>query len=178
MLVRPHEKFELRWHRDDISDKATPEEEMERLGKPGWHAQWNLALYDDASLVLVPGSHMRARTEEERNADPYEPHLPRQITVQLKAGEVAFYNNNILHRGVYDPTKERMTLHGSIGSRKAGSERARNVLQHGVGEWAKEYDFADGGFDEKMRRKVERMRANLIEMGEASGNVGFFSKDE
>jgi len=176
MLVRPDKEFSLRWHRDDIAATATAEEELERLQKPGHHAQWNLALYDDSSLVLVPGSHKRARTETERNADPYEANMPDQITVRLKAGEVAFYNNNILHRGVYDSTKERMTLHGSIGTTIAGSERARNVLQHGVGEWAKEYDF--GEFDPEMAQQAKMMREKLVEMGDKSGDVGFFSKDE
>lgn len=176
MLVRPDRDFELRWHRDDIPASATPEEEEERLKRPGWHAQWNLALWDDSSLVLVPGSHRRARTEAEKSADPFAKDLPGQVTVKLKAGEVAFYNNNILHRGVYDCTKERMTLHGSIGTVKAGSERARNVLQHGVGDWAKEDDFS--GLDERMRERALRMRERLVELGKKSGNVGFFSKDE
>jgi len=176
MLVRPERDFELRWHRDDIPASASADEELDRLNKPGYHAQWNLALYDDSSLVLVPGSHKRARTEEERCAEPYAKYLPGQITVQLKAGQVAFYNNNILHRGVYDCTKERMTLHGSIGTVKAGSERARNVLQHGVGEWAKEDDF--GGLEEGMREQALRMRERLVELGRKSGDVGFFSKEE
>ncbi|CBX99671.1 hypothetical protein IAQ61_005078 [Plenodomus lingam] len=176
MLVRPDKDFSLRWHRDDISATAIPEEELERLSKPSYHAQWNLALYDDESLVLVPGSHRRARTQTERNADPYESHLPNQITVRLKAGEVAFYNNNILHRGVYDSSKERMTLHGSIGTAAAGGERARNVLQHGVGEWANEYDFE--GFDSDMADRAKKMRERLVALGKSSGDVGFFSKDE
>lgn len=176
MLVRPDDDFALRWHRDDIPATATPDEELARLNKPGYHAQWNLALFDDSSLVLVPGSHKRARTSFERDADPYEPSLPGQITVQLKAGQVAFYNNNILHRGVYDSAKERMTLHGSIGTVKAGSERARNVLQHGVGDWAKEDDF--GGLETEMRARALRMRERLVELGRESGDVGFFSKDE
>ncbi|KAF1844330.1 uncharacterized protein K460DRAFT_369195 [Cucurbitaria berberidis CBS 394.84] len=176
MLVRPDEDFSLRWHRDDITASATPEEELERLNKPAYHAQWNLALYDDASLVLIPGTHKRARTDSERNADPYEAHLPGQITVKLKAGEVAFYNNNILHRGVYDSKKERMTLHGSIGTTLAGEERARNVLQHGVGEWAKEWDV--DGFEPEMAERAKRMRERLVELGKTSGDVGFFSKDE
>lgn len=176
MLVRPEKDFSLRWHRDDIAVTATSEEELARLQKPGYHAQWNLALYDDSSLVLVPGSHKRARTDIERDADPYAPHLPEQITVELKAGEVAFYNNNILHRGVYDSSKERMTLHGSIGTKQAGSERARNVLQHGVGEWAKEYDFE--GFEPEMAQCAKRMRERLVELGRSSGDVGFFSKHE
>ncbi|KAF2621654.1 phytanoyl-CoA dioxygenase family protein [Macroventuria anomochaeta] len=176
MLVRPDADFSLRWHRDDIATTATPEEEMERLNRPGYHAQWNLALFDDSSLVLVPGSHRRARTNAEREADPYEPNMPEQITVQLKAGQVAFYNNNILHRGVYDSTKERMTLHGSIGTVAAGEQRARNVLQHGVGEWAKEDDFGD--LEPKMRERATKMRERLVELGKRSKNVGFFSKDE
>lgn len=176
MLVRPDDKFELRWHRDDIPASATAEEEMERLGKPGYHAQWNLALYEDSSLVVIPGSHKRARTDTERNADPYAPHLPGQLVVQLKAGEVAFYNNNILHRGVYDPKKERMTLHGSIGSSRASLERARNVLQHGVAEWVNEYDFDD--FDPDVARRASGMREKLVEMGKLSGDVGFYSQNE
>ena len=176
MLVRPEHDFSLRWHRDDIPPEATDEQELERLGKPGWHAQWNLALYDDASLVVVPGSHRRARTAAERSADPYEPNMPGQKVVQLKAGEVAFYNNNILHRGVYDPKKERITLHGSIGTTLASAERARNVLQHGVGDWAKEYDFED--FDPSMRERAKKMREALVEMGKKSGTVEYYSKDE
>lgn len=176
MLVRPEKDFSLRWHRDDIVATATAEEELERLNKPAYHAQWNLALYDDSSLVLIPGSHKRARTEHERSSDPYEPHLPNQITVTLKAGEVAFYNNNILHRGVYDSKKERMTLHGSIGTTLAGEERARNVLQHGVGEWAKDWDM--DGFEPEMAERAKTMRERLVELGKKSGDVGFFSKDE
>ncbi|KAF3039346.1 hypothetical protein E8E12_005079 [Didymella heteroderae] len=176
MLVRPDSDFALRWHRDDIPATATADEELQRLNKPAFHAQWNLALYDDSSLILVPGSHKRARTEIERRADPFQPDMPGQITVNLKAGEVAFYNNNILHRGVYDCTKERMTLHGSIGTVAAGSDRARNVLQHGVGEWAKEDDFSVLDID--MRKRALRMRERLVELGRKSGNVGFFSKDE
>jgi hypothetical protein len=176
MLVRPDTDFSLRWHRDDIAATATPEEELARLNKPRYHAQWNLALFDDSSLVLVPGSHKRARTDVERTADPYQAHLPGQIVVQLKAGQVAFYNNNILHRGVYDSSKERMTLHGSIGTVAAGGERARNVLQHGVGEWAKEDDFGD--LEPEMRERARCMRERLVELGKGSGEVGFFSKDE
>ncbi|KAF2828005.1 hypothetical protein CC86DRAFT_465800 [Ophiobolus disseminans] len=176
MLVRPTRAFELRWHRDDIPVTATSEEESERLDKPGWHAQWNLALYDDSSLVLVPGSHKRARTPIERAADPYEAHLPGQITVRLKAGEVAFYNNNILHRGVYDAAKERMTLHGSIGSREAGTQRARNVLQHGVGEWAAKWDLGDEDGDWVGRARG--MRERLVALGRESGDVGFFAEGE
>lgn len=171
MLVRPDKHFELRWHRDDIPPTATAEEEMERLGRPAFSAQWNLALYDDASLVVVPGSHKRARTEVEREADPYEKVLPGQLVVQLRAGDVAFYNNNILHRGVYDSGKERMTLHGSVGHVKGASLRARNVLQHGCRDWIDKCDF--GFMDEKTRERAERMRERLVELGREHTDVGY-----
>jgi len=176
LLVRPDKDFALRWHRDDILATATAEEEMERLGRPAFHAQWNLALYDDASLIVVPGSHKRARTDVERAADPYEDNMPGQEVVHLSAGDVVFYDNNILHRGVYDASVQRMTLHGSIGYTKGSKDRARNVLQHGVGEWVERCKFLD--LSPEMSKIAEGMRDRLVEMGKVSGDVGFFSKEE
>ncbi|TFB06627.1 Protein N-methyltransferase NNT1 [Trichoderma ghanense] len=171
MLVRPEADFELRWHRDDIPAEATPEEEMERLGRPAFHAQYNLALWEDESLVVVPGSHLRARTEVERAAGPFERELPGQLVVRLEPGDIVFYNNNILHRGVYDSSKERATLHGSVGHVGGSRLRARNVLQHGVGGWVDEVDL--GGLGDKERRRAEGMRERLVRMGGESGEVGY-----
>lgn len=171
MLVRPDGDFELRWHRDDIPAEATAEEEMERLGHPGFHAQYNFALWEDESLVLVPGSHARARTDAERNAGPFEPVLPDQLVVKLEAGDIAFYNNNILHRGVYDSKKDRVTLHGSVGHSGGSKLRARNVLQHGIGKWVDGVDFSKLKPEERAR--AEAMRARLVKMGSDAGDVGY-----
>ncbi|KAK3292502.1 uncharacterized protein B0H64DRAFT_426570 [Chaetomium fimeti] len=185
MLVRPagvgvapgDRPFELRWHRDDIPATATAEEELARLKGPDdkyVHTQWNMPLYDDDSLIVIPGSHARARTDEERNAAPYEEHISGQVRVQLKAGDVVFYDNNILHRGVYDVTKERMTLHGSVGHVEGSRERARNVLQHGVGDWVDRCDFSALG-EGRQRKMAEGMRRRLVQLGrENEGkDVGF-----
>lgn len=171
MLVRPEEDFELRWHRDDISADATADEEMDRLSRPAFHAQYNLALFDDDSLVLVPGSHRRARTDTERAAGPFEKTLPDQLVVKLEPGDIAFYNNNILHRGVYSSAKERVTLHGSVGHTGGGKLRARNVLQHGVGSWVDRCDF--GRMGEEERKRAEAMRERLVRLGSESGEVGY-----
>ncbi|KAF1809276.1 phytanoyl-CoA dioxygenase [Eremomyces bilateralis CBS 781.70] len=175
LLVRPDQDFALRWHRDDIPPTATVEEELKRLNEPAWHAQWNLALYDDRSLVVVPESHRRARTEAERNADPYESNMLGQKIVEIKAGDVMFYDNNILHRGVYDATVERMTLHGSIGHVKGSSARAQNVLQHGVGAWVDECRFDD--LPEGLKNRANGMRARLHQMGSDNPNVGYSQDD-
>ncbi|KAK0668480.1 putative nicotinamide N-methyltransferase [Cercophora samala] len=173
--------FELSWHRDDIPASASAEEEMGGLHKPEEvysHTQWNLPLYQDSSLILVPGSHVRPRTEEEREADLYEPELEGQVVVDLRPGDLVFYDNNILHRGVYSGERERVTLHGSVGRADAGEEgegvrrRARNVLQHGVGGWVEQADFSclgEGG----EREVAEGMRRRLVEMGRVAGEVGY-----
>ncbi|KAL2350577.1 hypothetical protein BJ546DRAFT_858353 [Cryomyces antarcticus] len=175
LLIRPDADFALRWHRDDIPPTATAEEEMARLGRKAWHAQWNLALFDDCSLIVVPGSHKRARTAEERAADPWDDNMPGQEIVRMQAGDVVFYNNNILHRGVYSKDRERMTLHGSMGVVGHGKERARNVLQHGVEEWVQECDFS--GLGEGIRERAEGMRQRLVEMGRGNRDVGFAQED-
>lgn len=185
LLVAPETKdFELRWHRDDISEQASAEEEIRQLAakSPGGrqsHAQYNLALCPDASLIVIPGSHRRARTETERNAGPYEPFLPDQLVVTLQPGDAVFYDSNILHRGVYKGKEEggvetRLTLHGSLGLKAAdGAEaeakkvRATAVLQHGVGAWVRREDAAFG-----IGERAERMRANLVAMGSGEG-VGY-----
>ncbi|KAB2576912.1 hypothetical protein BFW01_g2226 [Lasiodiplodia theobromae] len=177
LLVRPDDDFELRWHRDDIAADASPDEELRRLTQgEALHAQWNLALYEDRSLVVVPGSQNRARTETERAAAPYEKELPDMKVVVMKPGDCVFYNNNILHRGVYDKSRERMTLHGSVGLVRGSKERARNVLQHGIGSWVGECDFS--GLEDGTRKRAEGMRERLVKMGSDAGDVGYFSKDE
>lgn len=171
LLVRPEKDFELRWHRDDIPAEAIPQEEIERLGKPAYHAQYNFALWEDNSLIVVPGSHKRARTDTERNADPFEKMMPDQLIVKLEPGDIVFYNNNILHRGAYSANKERMTLHGSVGHVKGSSLRARNVLQHGVGSWVDKCAF--GQLKGEERHRAEEMRRRLVQLGSESGQVGY-----
>jgi ectoine hydroxylase-related dioxygenase (phytanoyl-CoA dioxygenase family) len=180
LLVRPDMDFALRWHRDDIGPEVEPEDEERILKQPIVHAQWNLALYDDASLIVVPGSHARARTEAERAADPFEIDLQGQQVVEMKAGDVVFYNNNILHRGVYKKGVERMTLHGSMGMVGGDQARARNVLQHGVGSWVGQCDFSGLEHEVEGRRCgdiAEAMRRALMNMG-GSEDIGFSQSDD
>lgn len=174
LLVSPAENrdFELCWHRDDVRPDISPEEEARQLKEKSpkggqLHAQYNIALYHDASLIVVPGSHCRVRTEQEKEADPYEPNMPGQLVVKLKPGDAVFYNSNILHRGTYtgiDTKLElgRMTLHGSVGLAGHGTERARQVLQHAVGEWVDRAGFQIEG---DKGERAEAMRQRLMAMG-------------
>ncbi|KAJ6144658.1 Phytanoyl-CoA dioxygenase [Penicillium chermesinum] len=171
LLVAPETKdFELRWHRDDIPETASAEEEVAQLAakSPGGrqsHAQYNLALCPDASLIVVPGSHRRARTEVERSAGPYEATLPGQLVVELQPGDAGKAEGG---------EETRLTLHGSFGLKADGEGdaekmkvRATAVLQHGVGAWVKRDDAAFG-----IGERPEKMRANLVAMGSGEG-VGY-----
>lgn len=174
LLVSPAERrdFELCWHRDDVRPDVGAEDEERLLEEksPGGrqlHAQYNIALFEDASLIVVPGSHRRVRTERERNAAPYEADLPGQLLVELLPGDAVFYDSNMLHRGVYkgiDTSDElgRMTLHGSVGLAGHGTERARQVLQHAVGEWVDRAQFSIQG---PKGQRAEAMRKRLVDMG-------------
>lgn len=138
MLINPLSDFELEWHRDDIPYSATSEEEMTKLKLKDTGTQFNLALYPDECLIVVPASHKRARDDIERKVTSDAPRtgkLADEIVVSLAPGDVVFYNNNILHRARYDSSKKRITLHGSYGHKLNGKSRSMNVLQHGVGNW-------------------------------------------
>lgn len=101
LLINPlHSDFALSWHRDDVKATASPDEEREKLAIDHHGIQWNTALYDDDCLSAVPRSHRRIRTEEERKADLEGGEMPGGVTLQLKAGETVFYNNNIRERSL------------------------------------------------------------------------------
>lgn len=139
MLINPLTDFELDWHRDLIRPEATPEEEkQELLADPYAGTQFNLALTEDKCLIVVPKSHNRLRTAEEREKttdDSRKKHISGQIVVELHPGDVVFYNNNILHRAAYSAKDLRLTLHGSYGHKDKGKVRAKGVLQHGTAQW-------------------------------------------
>ncbi|KDN37256.1 hypothetical protein K437DRAFT_276610 [Tilletiaria anomala UBC 951] len=187
LLINPTTHyFALSWHRDDIRPEISIDDERKALRTPTHGIQWNAALYDDDCLFVVPGTHRRIRTHEEKqanhakapeakkcaegyggageeldvacSADP-----PTTLRVKLKAGEAVFYSQRILHRASYLPTKQRATLHGCYGCTgeehsAAASERARNVLQHGV-EWMRDEAFGAG-----LPPRLQPMWRNLINM--------------
>ena len=182
LLVSPanNQDFELCWHRDDIRPDVSPEEEEKQLREKSpeggqLHAQYNIALFDDSSLIVVPGSHRRARAQVERDADPYQANMPGQLVVHLKSGDAVFYNSNILHRGTYkgiDAKSElgRLTLHGSVGLAGHGTERARQVLQHAIGEWVARADFPQ--MEGQKGERAEAMRQRLMALGKGD-DLGF-----
>ncbi len=105
------------WHRDVHPIDMGPMRSMQAaLAERGpTYIQWNIPLYDDRVLWVVPGSHTRLNTDEENRAlseDPRVP-LPGGIPVELEAGDAVVYINYFLHWGSdYSAQPHRRTIHG------------------------------------------------------------------
>lgn len=157
------------------------------------YTQYNIPLTHDRSLHLIPGSHLRPRTPAEATLlkeDPWSNEMQGWIEVVLQPGDIVFYDNNLIHRGVYkglnNEGEERYTLHGSISRKDCSTDRARNVLQHGVGSWIEGCDFGDLlanvlGKDRRiLRQRAEGMKRNLLQLGRSNGGeegVGYAHHD-
>ena len=137
MLINP-DKVSLTglpWHRDQVPNLGTAEEEVAELAATAWSQsgiQWNTALFEDSCLMAVPGSHKRPKTDAEReaiNADAWGP-IPGQTVLTLQPGETVFYYPNILHRAVYDAMTTRVTIHCSMGSMRPGATRRATSVHH------------------------------------------------
>ncbi|KAK4621870.1 hypothetical protein CLAFUW4_07130 [Fulvia fulva] len=100
--------------------------------------------------------------------------MPGQVAVKMYPGDIGFYNNNILHRGVCDSKNERMTLHGTMGLVGTDTSRARNILQHGIGKWAADCGFSD--LPPGMAQLADGMKQRLLAMGQ--GHDGGYSQQD
>ena len=103
------------WHRDigpgDPAPLSGMIANMQHHGPS--YLQWNIALYDDDVLWIVPQSHRRLNTEEENRqlaANPRVP-LPGGMPVELGAGDGVVYTHLLLHWGSNYTTSMRRALH-------------------------------------------------------------------
>ncbi|MEE2710047.1 MAG: phytanoyl-CoA dioxygenase family protein [Gemmatimonadota bacterium] len=107
-----------RWHRDMYPPLCAPIRGYidEILGSGPRYVQWNITLYYDDTLWVVPGSHKRINTPEEDAQileDPHAP-VPGGIQTRLKAGDGVVYILPILHWGSNYSTKRRRCIHGGF----------------------------------------------------------------
>ncbi len=109
-----------KWHRDHHPiDTAPLQGYIDDILEGGpRYVQWNIPLYDDSVLVVIPGSHMRFNTTEENEyllADPCRP-LPNGVRTQLKAGDGVVYILPLLHWGSNYSPRLRRTIHGGFST--------------------------------------------------------------
>ena len=104
------------WHRDvhpvDMAPMDALAADLTENGPR--YTQWNVPLYDDNVLWVVPGSHRRRNTEGENSelhANPKSP-VSTGVAVELSAGDAVVYSNFLIHTGSNYTTRTRRTLHG------------------------------------------------------------------
>lgn len=163
MLVNPAKHdYEIGWHRDLVRSDLPPAEELAQLQKVQYGVQWNTALYDEACLYIVPASHLRPKTEEERDIvfhRPKEP-MPNQMAVELKAGQGVYYNSNLLHRGVYSKDQRRETLHCCLSTIE-GAKLMRPTSFYKSMAWMEK-----PGFRESLPERLIPLYDNFVRMAE------------
>ena len=143
------------WHRDVRPDKDGPLGGLieDQLANGPAYVQWNIALYEDHILYIVPGSHRRLTTQLESShlqakRGPTIP-VPESKCVELGPGDGVVYNNLMLHWGSkYGPEKKRRTIH--LGYRSFGRIFPRQQCNLPLGFWTR---FAEGT---PQRRVAER----------------------
>ena len=106
------------WHRDVSAPFHGPLQSFvdDVVENGPRYVQWNIPLYDDNVLWVVPGSHRRVNTPEENHGlaeDPRAP-LPGSICTRLKAGDGVVYVQPILHWASDYSPKLRRTIHGGF----------------------------------------------------------------
>ena len=113
------------WHRDVRPDHDGPLSALladEEANGPGY-AQWNIAIYEDSILYLIPGSHRRLTSEVEamqlKSVGGTQSPLSGCVCADLKPGDGIIYNSILLHWGSkYSQRQKRRTIH--LGYRTFG----------------------------------------------------------
>lgn len=109
-----------KWHRDlHPIDTAPLQGYIDDIVERGpRYVQWNIPLYDDSVLWVIPGSHLRPNTSEENKFmvdDPCQP-LPGSVQTHLEAGDGVAYILPILHWGSNYSPQLRRTIHGGFST--------------------------------------------------------------
>ncbi len=114
------------WHRDVHPTDMAPMDALaaDFIENGPRYTQWNVPMYDDSVLWVVPGSHRRRNTDREnaefmKDMEGYSEvsnerlqNAAEGIAVELNAGDGVIYSNFLLHTGSNYTTKKRRTLHG------------------------------------------------------------------
>ena len=109
----------FQWHRDGVERPSAPLplrglQADYQANAPGV-LSWNIALHDDASLWVVPGSNRRRNTAVEqevldRPAMLADAPLPNAEPCDLRAGDAVVFDATMLHSGSNDADRYRRTF--------------------------------------------------------------------
>ena len=148
--------YQQGWHRD-LGKPGAPDE-VEGLRKHhGTFVQFNAPLLeDDHYLNIVPRSHLRASSKEEMAASAagIEADMPEAMVVELNAGDIAYYNANLWHRGWNPEGAMRWTVHSAFWLAD------REVMSH---EYGQKEDILTPGHLERMPPRTREYMQRYVD---------------
>lgn len=156
------------WHRDIHPVDMAPLDALtaDLMENGPRYTQWNVPLYDDSVLWVIPGSHRRRNSAQENaellkdRAAPVTGGMP----VELNAGDGVVYINYLNHTGSNYTTKTRRTLHG--GHAIYGTYRELGFLKD-VAPWVRERFESFAARGERMKDATEAALRAVIAKDEA-----------
>ena len=160
-----------RWHRDvHPLDTAPLQGYVDDIIEAGpRYVQWNLSLYDDDVLWVMPGSHLRLNTPDENDrlqADPRVP-LPGGVQTHLEAGDGVAYILPILHWASNYSNKMRRIIHGGFSNFTfyEDPQFSNHLSPHARGEferWAKRSAVMQNETESALRACIEKDTAAYL----------------
>ena len=162
-----------KWHRDFSPSYCSPlQGYIDDIIENGpRYIQWNIPLYDDSVLWVVPGSHIRPNTPQEDAQLRKSLHAPLSsgMPVHLNAGDGVGYILPILHWGSNYSTKKRRTIHGGFSEFTNRPNRA--YLKHLSPAAQQTFARWDERSEKKMQQAEAVLRAALKKDGAAYHNA-------
>ena len=173
------------WHRDVHPVDMAPLDALaaDFVENGPRYTQWNVPMYDDDVLWVVPGSHRRRNSDAENaelHADPKAP-VTGGIPVELKAGDAVIYSNFLIHTGSNYTTKTRRTLHGghaiygaypNLDFTESVSADARGKFESFVARSRRMQDVTESTLRAVIDRDADAYRAGLETLQEGAGPSG------
>ena len=173
------------WHRDlHPIDTAPLQGYIDDIveNKPRY-VQWNIPLYDDSVLWVVPGSHLRLNTDEENRqllANSRVP-LPNGVQTHLNAGDGVVYILPILHWGSNYSAKLRRTVHGGfskftkyedLGYTRHLSASAQATFEHWAQRGEQMQDYTESALRAAIEKEGTAYHAALDKLHPGRGEKG------
>ena len=151
------------WHRDIHPVDMAPLDALtaDLIENGPRYTQWNVPLYDDSVLWVIPESHRRRNTEQE-NAELLKDRaapVTGGIPVELNAGDGVIYINYLNHTGSNYTTKKRRTIHG--GHAIYGTYPETGFVES-LAPWARERFESYAARGERMKDATEEALRAVI----------------
>ncbi len=153
------------WHRDaqffSKNDEEKERRSIEEEAIPARELHFHIPLVRSVATQVVPGSHIRWDTDEEREVrkkDVVNGKMPNALILEIEPGDIAFFHVNALHRGTYPKGYPRRTIHCTFGRASMPRPPTRENVTERNGHYSTYQPwFKDPGYLAGVKRETKAM---------------------